>query len=74
MVSGFRTSPLDRSRIISGEARLMVILEKLLEMVLSFLKAIFCRIKYYNRLKNRNLQPDMHQYWGISGCGIFRND
>jgi hypothetical protein len=41
MVSGLRTSPLDCSRIFSGEARLMVIFEKSLLIVLSFLKAIF---------------------------------
>jgi hypothetical protein len=40
MVSGFSTSPLERSRITSGEARLIVILEKLPFVVVSFLKAI----------------------------------
>jgi hypothetical protein len=40
MVSGFKTSPLERSRMLSGEAKLIVILEKLLFTLLSFLKAI----------------------------------
>jgi hypothetical protein len=41
MVSGFNTSPLDISRILSGEARLIVIFEKLLTRGDSFLYAIY---------------------------------
>jgi hypothetical protein len=41
MVSGFNTSPLDLRRIVSGEARLIVILEKFDFCLLSLLKAMF---------------------------------
>jgi len=40
MVSGFKTSPLEFSRISSGEARPIEIFEKLLFVLFSFLKAI----------------------------------
>jgi hypothetical protein len=45
MVSGFTTSPLERSKIASGDARLMVIFEKLLFNLLSLLKAILFVLK-----------------------------
>jgi len=45
MVSGFSTSPYEFSRISSGDAKLIVIFEKLLFILLSFLNAIFFCIK-----------------------------
>jgi hypothetical protein len=65
IVSGFKTSPLDASRISSGEAKLTVIFEKLLFTLFSFLKAIYffsfkavsyqllaysCLLEYYDPL------------------------
>ena len=41
MVSGFNTSPLLRCRIVSGDAKLIVIFEKFDFTLLSFLKAQF---------------------------------
>jgi hypothetical protein len=45
MVSGFSTSPLELSRILSGEARLIVIFEKLLFKAGSFLYAILSKFQ-----------------------------
>jgi hypothetical protein len=52
MVSGFRTSPLDCSRMCSGEARLMMILVKFDLIFISFLVAIFLIFWIWNEPKN----------------------
>ena len=49
MVSGLVTSPLDRSNISSGEAKLIVIFEKSFRTLLSFLKAM---ILLYKQIQN----------------------
>jgi hypothetical protein len=46
MVSGFKTSPLERRRIVSGEARLIVIFEKFDFCLLSLLNAMLIDILF----------------------------
>jgi hypothetical protein len=52
MVSGFNTSPALRCKIVSGEAKLIVIFEKFDFTLLSFLKAIFLLFGFSD---NKNL-------------------
>ena len=54
MVSGFNTSPLLRCRIVSGDAKLIVIFEKFDFTLLSFLKAILLLFGFSD---NKNLFP-----------------
>jgi hypothetical protein len=60
MVSGFNTSPLEISRIFSGDERLIVILEKLLVLKEpSFLKAICFELS----------DVTIITHYGIPACG-----
>ena len=73
MVSGFNTSPNELSSICSGDAKLMVIFEKLLFILFSFLNAILLfykellLIKFYAQYQTFKLMQQYVQRFGDAG-------